>query len=437
MKTHKTKLQFKVNGIRKQLRAFTNAQASRCLAVKIQDIIDLKATKKPFSKELQEFIETMPHSIRHKLIEWGLLDAKVELGPEPLLTEYIEQLKDYMTKKERGQRHIREIIGTLKRVFKDCGFVTWTDILQDRLVAYLDEKRDGGRGISKRRYNGMLGMVKFFCGRMVFFGNEKFSPIRYTEKLENPQTDKRHERRILEDDELWLFLDAALTGLDYKGVSGPYRNFIYRFVLETALRSIDLRRLRVKDCNFKNHKILIRAGRVKNKKDTPVYLKPETSIELAQYCTSKLPDAVVFHLPNKLAAMVRFDLEAAGIPYKVDCRPFDFHSLKHQAASIYAENPETPETVRQALTHHSTPEMARRYSHAKETAQRKAVNATPDLRRPSESQQATGTDDKTLSKSCRNYAQPRTHTDTSGQKTDVGTPKTPVGANNKGTERFQ
>jgi len=91
-------------------------------------------------------------------------------------------------------------------------------------------------------------------------------------------------------------------------------------------------------------------------------------------------------MPDKAFKTIQFDLASTEpeIPYMDEHgRFFDFHSLKHQSASLYAANPENSETVRQNLTHHKTPAMARRYSHTQEAAMRRAVKSLPDLNQPS------------------------------------------------------
>jgi integrase len=286
------------------------------------------------------------------------------------------------------------------------------------LKNYLDSKRDNGKGISKRRYNAILGKVKFFCKWMVKQNKQNgnlnaISPVEYMDGLDNPQTDSRHPRRALELDDFRRFLEAALTGPEKFGLTGRERNFIYRFATETGMRKIDFNRLRVQDCDFKNNKITIAAGRIKNKQDSEIFLKPTTAVELKQRCANKLPNAKVFHLPDKTSKMIQFDLAntvvkdakskviVKAIPYKDNNgRFFDFHSLRHQSASLFGMNPETPESVRQKLTRHKSPEMARHYTHAFEYEQRRAIEALPDLTQLSQQTQAqtkTGTDGINLS----------------------------------------
>lgn len=391
-------------GIRRELKAFTNSQASQRLADNIQRLLDSKANNIPLSDDLQKWLEQLPSKILDKLIGWKILDAnRMTAGKE--LSGYIEEFKDYLSKKERNPKHIKEITGTLNRIFRECGFVTWSDISPDKLIGWLDDLRDEGRGISKRRYNTLLKTAKQFCRWMIRQGKAASSPIEYLDGLDNPQTDQRHPRRVLELNDFLRFLDAALAGETKFGMSGIERNFIYRFAVETGLRSIDLHRLRIQDCNFEEQKITIKAGRTKNKQDAIIYLKPATALELQQYCKNKLPHIKVFHLTDKTSKMVRFDLANAKIPYvDSDGKYFDFHSLRHQSASLFAMNPDTSEATRQKLLRHKTPEMTRHYTHAAESQQREAVEALPDLRQASKETQQnikTGTDDKNTGKILR------------------------------------
>jgi len=422
-------------GTSRDIKAYTNRQATQRLA----DLVQILLNKQLLTTDQYKFIEQLPTRIRKELIIFGLLDGQRTVAGKTL-SDYIEDFEDYLTKKERNPKHIREITGTLRRIFRECGFVTWTDIKPEPLMNFLDGLRDEGRGISKRRYNGLLGTAKQFCGWMVKQRKATDSPIDYLDGLDNPQTDQRHRRRVLELGDFRRFLDAALRGPKNFGMTGRQRNFLYRFATETGLRSVDLHRIRVQDCNFEERKIIIEAGRIKNKQRSFVYLKPATALELKQYCANKLPTTKVFHLTDKTSKMVKSDLANADIPY-VDSNGeyFDFHSLRHQSASLFGMNPDTPEAVRQQLTRHKSPEMARHYTHASEQQQRQAVEALPDLTQPSKETQAqvkTGTDNEILLKSCFGDAPTRTTMDSDGQAIIDKPKKAPIGANEKGMVRI-
>lgn len=442
-------------GIRRELKAYTNKDATQRDADNIQKLLDYNASHTPLNNELQEWIESISAATRNELIKFGLIDAERASIGKPL-SEHIEEFKDHLTKKERNSRHIKEIIGTLNRIFTDCGFTTWMDISAAKLKDYLDGLRDNGKGISKRRYNGLLGAVKFFCRWMVKQQKATSSPIEFLDGMDNQQTDSRHPRRPLDLNDFRRFLEAALKGPKKYGLTGYERNLLYRFSVETGLRSIDIRRLRVKDFDFAEHKLVIQAGRTKNKSESTVYLKPETALEIKQYCANKLPGAQVFYITDKTSKMVRFDLantaikDANGkeiipaIQYCENGLYFDFHALRHQCASLLAMNPDTPEAVRQQAMRHKTPEMTRHYSHAFEGQQREAIESLPDLTQPSRESQAavkTGTDDRNvtgeiLSKSCFEGVPIREIWKPAESESPDNVQRTPLCVNNEGAERI-
>jgi len=417
------------HSIKRQLKAYTNQRATQDLADKIQDLLE---GQQPDS----EWIENLNPVIRNELISFGVIDTqRAAIGK---LSEHIEEYKDHLAKKERCKAYVKEVEGTLNRVFTACGFTTWTDISAAKLRDYLDGLRDGGKGISKRRYNVLLGAAKSFCRWMVKQQRAASSPIEYLDGMDNQQTDQRHPRRVLELNEFRLFLESALKGEKIYGLTGYERNLLYRFSVESGLRSVDIRRLRVQDCDFSGRKIIVKAGRTKNKSDATVYLKPATAAELQQYCRNKLPNAPVFYLTDKTALMVKFDLRNAGLPYCENGLYFDFHSLRHQTASLLAMNPDTSETIRQQAMRHKTPAMTRHYSHAFENQQREAIESLPDLTQPSRESQAavkTGTDNVTgeiLSKSCFPGVSGRQNTVDDGMINPPAVEKTQLSENNEG-----
>ena len=434
-------------GIKRRLKAYTDKAATEALGRTIQNLLNCRATSTPLSAELQKSITQMPTAIRDELIRFGVLEARQKDVDKPL-SEHITDYTSNLRKKERDERYVCEVGYTLNDIFEKCGFVTWSDISAARIRDYLDDLRDSGKGISKCRYNALLGCVKSFARWMVRQQNALSSPVEYLDGMDNPQTDKRHPRRVLDLNELRRFLEAARTSKEtIFGLSGYERNLLYRLAIETGMRSVDLRRLRVKDINFAERKIMIKAARIKNRTDADVFLKPATAAELRQYCKNKLPSAAVIYVTDKTVEQVKHDLANAGIPYEKKGEYFDFHALRHQTASLLAMNPDTSETVRQAAMRHLTPAMTRKYSHAFEDEQREAIEALPDLLQPSRESQAavlTGTDGKaeesknpkSLQKACFPGGQHSTSWTTSDKQNDDSEVKPQLSPKNGGIVRI-
>ena len=402
-------------GIRRVLKAYPDKGTCDYLYGRIQELINCLRRKEPIPADLWGYLG-QNEGIREQLIKFGLLEEKPQAEN---LDDLVGKFAEYIKLKDRTQQYIDDVTRTLRIVFTDCKFQTWDDIDSDVVKRYLDERRDGGTGISKNRYNNVLKTVRRFCHwhtkRLRKTDKTAISPVEDLETLKDVQTDLRHQRRTLELEDYRRFLFAALTGDDYLGLSGKERNFIYRFGAETAMRKIDFMRLRVKDVDFDNAVIRIQAARIKNKTESEIYLRLATMAELKKYCKNKLPDAKVFNIPDRTEQMVKFDLANTAIkdsngkvlfpaiPYEDKYgRRFDFHAAcRYQGIALAALNPNTPENVRQKLSRHKTPAMLRHYAGAAETErqQRKALEALPDLTQLPQTQirVKTGTDTDSLS----------------------------------------
>lgn len=59
----------------------------------------------------------------------------------------------------------------------------------------------------------------------------------------NARTDRRHERRAPNVDEIRRLVTAAAAGHEREGMSGPERALLYQLAIETGLRANELRSL--------------------------------------------------------------------------------------------------------------------------------------------------------------------------------------------------
>lgn len=374
--------------ISRDLKGFENESATNRLANKIEELIALKFSDTPLNKELHKWIENLPFRIRDKLIKWELTKLKTAGKP---LTEHIELFREYLFRKERSPRHIKETVAAVKHVFEGCGFRYWTDISAERVKDYLDEQRDNGNGISKRRYNGLLGMVKFFCSWMVKNHYATYSPIKDIEKQDNLQTDVRVKRHPATTDELRRLLEAAGAGPERYGLSGYERRLLYRFAVETGLRANEIRTLKVLAFDFDELTVTVEAINSKHRRIDTLPLRPELAVLLKRHVAKKLPTARAFYVTDKTAVMLRDDLTDAKIPYLDDAgRRFDFHALRHTFITSLRN---VPTSVRQALARHRSSAMTDRYTHINLLDERSALSELPDYSQPSSEKKKTGTDD--------------------------------------------
>ncbi len=103
--------------------------------------------------------------------------------------------------------------------------------------------------------------------------------------------------------------------------------------------------------------------------------------KLRLHLANKLPGTQAFAMGRMTAAMLRFDLERAGIPYKDPATGeyFDFHSLRTQCATNLFRGGAHP-AVAQARMRHCTIELTMGvYTKLDQDDQAEALKAMPKL----------------------------------------------------------
>ncbi len=153
----------------------------------------------------------------------------------------------------------------------------------------------------------------------------------------NVKEDPRHERRTVSVDELRRLLEAAQHGKPYKSMTGLMRALCYQVAVASGLRYSEIGSIKPEsfDWNVRPATVVIRAADSKNGQTATLSLSDDLAADLKPYVAPLNPRMPIFPLPHdKGAAMVRTDLEAAGIPYETASGFFDFHSLRCELATL-------------------------------------------------------------------------------------------------------
>ncbi len=227
-------------------------------------------------------------------------------------------------------------------------------------------------------------------------------PLRTLRPL-NARADRKRLRRALSQGELQKLLAAASAGPERFGLSGRARGLVYRFAAESGLRAGEVRSLCVGDfcLDPERPSVTIRAGHAKNRQERTLPLKRSTAVELGAWLSARLPAARAFPLPERTSAMLRADLEAAGLPYRDESgRVADFHALRVSMISALARAGVAPR-IAQSLARHSSFAMTfDTYAKLGPEDEARALDALPDLSpEPTLAVRATGTDGATESQS--------------------------------------
>ena len=215
----------------------------------------------------------------------------------------------------------------------------------------------------------------------------------------NAKEDRRHDRRTLGTDELRRLIEAAHHGPTWRKMTGPNRALLYRLAIGTGLRYSELRSVRPESFDWTADPAVVKveAAYTKNGEAALMVLPDDLASDLRPLAASTPPGEPIFPLTDdRGAAMLRRDLDAAGIPYRdAGGLVFDFHALRCQAATLLDAAGVSPRVV-QRIMRHSTPGLTDRYTRPRAVDMQEAALSMPSLRatEPVPSvQAATGTDD--------------------------------------------
>jgi len=331
-----------------------------------------------------------------ELARVGVIDKFKEHRKRPL-AKHLEDFYQALLARGNTPEYAQTVLARAKRTVEGCKFIFWNDIQPSKVERYLSELRNNGAGISAQTFNFYLQAIRQFCKWMVQDQRADSSPVEHLKGL-NVRTDRRHDRRALEPDEIRRLLEATQAAPERFGMTGYQRALLYRLAVETGLRRDELKSLKKSSFDFEDCTVTVEAGYTKNKKTAVLPLRKDTAGVLQQFLQDKLPKVQVFNVPDRTAKMIKADLDDAGIAYVDDAGRFrDFHSLRHSTGSLLAASGAHPKVVQSIMRHCDINLTMSRYTHIFRGQESEAIAGLPDLSLPSKRRQkavATGTDDR-------------------------------------------
>ncbi len=414
----------------RRLPAFTDKKASQEVGRRIERLVSLRLAGEGPDAELTRWLETALPRLKTKLVEIGLLDASRGEAAKPLV-EHIEDWQAFLTAKGNTAAHVKLAVSRVKRILGE--FTTLHSILAQKVHKWLSERREAG--LSRRTSNFYLSTAKSFCAWLVRNRRISENPLQHLQSV-SAKEDTRHARRALNTGEIRALLAAAEAGPERYGMTGPERALCYRLALETGLRRNEIKTLtaRCLDLDANPPTVTVLAAYSKHRREDKLPLRLEMAEALRELLYSKAAQDLVFpKLPRRAAAMLRLDLEAAGISYVDEAGRFaDFHSLRHTFISELSRSGIHPK-VAQSLARHSTIvlTMDRYTAPALLETQAEAVNRLPEFVAVGQELKREGTTDSVLA-SCLLFSGgfSGTSVDSNGQKdgadADVRTARKPA-----------
>jgi len=349
----------------------------------------------------------------------GIVNAEQEQladAGKRTLAQHLADFQAGMVAAGRTDDHVSRTVGFIREILDAAGYVNLTDIKADGINRYASDLTTKGR--AARTVQARLQAIKSFTRWLATHGKLARDPLAAVKKP-NPAADRRHERRMLLQDE-WEWLRATTErGPERYGMTGHERMLLYAVAIQSGLRSSECRSLtRGRMClDGDLHRIVCKARSTKNKKDAKQYIQPGLAAELAQHIGTKAPAAPVFNMPDEtnVARMFRADLADARrewLAAAVDAderlrreqsdflqatnhegEKADFHSLRHTTGAWLALAGNHPKVVQTVMRHSTITLTMDTYGHLFPGQDAEAVASLPDiLGDGSNAQRATGTD---------------------------------------------
>lgn len=116
------------------------------------------------------------------------------------------------------------------------------------------------------------------------------SPVAHLRGV-NVKIDRRHDRRVLEPDELRRLLECTHNGPTRFGMTGPERAVLYRVAAESGLRANELRSLKVSSFDFNRCNVTVGAVVSKHREQDEIPLRADTITLVKNLLSGKMPQA--------------------------------------------------------------------------------------------------------------------------------------------------
>ena len=303
----------------------------------------------------------------------GMVDTFLEQVKRPLV-EHLDEWKDSLKERRITEKRRVEMDRRIRILVEATEWTRLTDITETSTRKALN-----ALGVSIQTWNHYLQHLKQFV-RWCVPERLEHNPIAKLSR-ENVATDIRHERRDLTEEEQGkLKTCTERSGVVRFGLDGPSRAMLYRVALGTGFRRAELQSLTSASFDLEQGTVTLAARFSKHRK-TDVQNMPLWLTEaMRKWLTDGMP--LWPNLTRHTAKMIRADLEAAGIPYRIEGinGPLfaDFHSLRHTFVTMVSRMP-IPVRDQMSLSRHTTAALfLQRYAKPSVSKIRECMSQLPE-----------------------------------------------------------
>ena len=372
-------------GGRLRITAFTEKRSSERLEERIRELDNCVCAGISPTRELSEWLETASETILQILISHNLLSQSM-LERSKGLTRHLEEFIKFQTgqalKGKLQTKQIKLLNARLSRLIAECSFEFLSDISGNKLDSWLTDKYSTNT-LSAKSCNHYLQAMKQFCRWLCDNNRMHDNPIATLKPIRLNSTNTE-QRRALTEEEIRKLLNTTEQSLKvHHRLTGLERAIIYRIALETGLRHNEIRTLKRSDFDLNNMTVTVRDINSKNGKSDTIPLKAGLTQKLQAYFSENpaLPqaDAITNMQARTGFAMVKKDMQEAGIEYLTDLGKADFHGLRHTFCSMLARSGVQPQIAQKLMRHSDVNLTMKHYTHILLDDKKTAIDSLPDI----------------------------------------------------------
>ena len=348
--------------------------------------VNSKTPDKDAAEQLAARLET-----EAMLRKRGFIDTNQERYATERRRPLIEHLADFravLLANGNTEKHVNEKVAQVQELIRRCNAEEIKDLTASTVQQEVKSILDLGRSL--RTCNSYLQCVKSFTRWMYRDKRTSDDPL-VVLQLFNAETDPRHMRRELTEEEL-TYLLSFVEGhtLRTHNLAGPDRAIVYRIALGTGFRAKELRSLTPESfaLNDQPPTVTVDAASSKHRRRDVQPIRQDLADLLRGWLEGRPSGKRLFcKLPRYTARMMRADLDAARahwlnededearrkerersdfLAYEDSSGRFcDFHAMRHTYISTIVASGASVKTA-QELARHSSPQLTiGRYSHTR------------------------------------------------------------------------
>ena len=166
----------------------------------------------------------------------GLIDPADAQLTRPI-SEHLDDFERYLLSKGNTEIHCRQTTQNARTIIEACEFQRITDISASLVQVNIAALQKDGKGVSTR--NHYLQSIKSFTRWLVRDRRTHEDRLSHLSKM-NEETDRRHTRRALSEEEFSLLVSAARYGESIERIPGHDRVIMYVLAAWTGFRKGEL-----------------------------------------------------------------------------------------------------------------------------------------------------------------------------------------------------